>query len=369
MEHGKPTVTLPRPNWLVIGGLALIGGILFFKPFLGVICVAAVMAYTFAPMHRWFSRKMPRHLAATVTLLATIALVVVPVVIILAVAISQGIAFAESLSNLAGQQDATLDQPVHPVIQAVNTTIAPLTHGREVVTVEGVRQFIKDVLPEFIKGFVAVVVGIAGSVPVLMTSVILYGYLFTMFTLNGESIVRTVRQISPFGAQTNDLYIERAGSIIKASLRGQLVIAFTTAVASSLLLIPLGLGPYFFFMVIILTLLGMVPLGSGILVIPICLIAMVTGQFWTGLWMLILYLLVVCNMDSFLRPRLIPKNAKLVPAITTLATFCGIAYFGILGVVYGPLIAIVLITTLDVYLLWQRQIKQGGAYAKSKRAV
>ena len=93
----------------------------------------------------------------------------------------------------------------------------------------------------------------------------------------------------------------------------------------------------------------MVPLGSGIVVIPIGIIAIITGDFWGGFWCLLIYLTVVCNIDSVLRPHLIPKKANLIPAVTTLATFCGIFYFGTLGIVYGPLIVILLMTTIDIY--------------------
>ena len=33
-----------------------------------------------------------------------------------------------------------------------------------------------------------------------------------------------------------------------------------------------------------------------------------------------------------------------------LATFCGVAYFGILGIVYGPIITVLIVTTVDLYI-------------------
>ena len=102
----------------------------------------------------------------------------------------------------------------------------------------------------------------------------------------------------------------------------------------------------------------MVPLGSGILMIPIIIVAMLMGQFWEGFWVLVIYLVVICNFDNFIRPKVIPKKANLLPALTTLSTFCGLYYFGILGIVYGPLIAVILITTIDVYTDYQKLNKK-----------
>lgn len=114
---------------------------------------------------------------------------------------------------------------------------------------------------------------------------------------------------------------------------------------------------YFVFFVIALTLLGMIPLGSGIVVIPIALIAMVSGNFWPGFWVLAIYLGIICNLDTVLRPVLIPKKANIIPALVTLSTFCGIYYFGMLGIVYGPLIVTLLLITLDVYAAYRQRLK------------
>ena len=76
---------------------------------------------------------------------------------------------------------------------------------------------------------------------------------------------------------------------------------------------------------------------------------MFTGQFWLSLVVIALYY-AAGNLDPLLRTRLIPKQIQLSVAITMIATFCGIAYFGILGVIYGPVIMILLKTTVDMYL-------------------
>ena len=76
--------------------------------------------------------------------------------------------------------------------------------------------------------------------------------------------------------------------------------------------------------------------------------SMFTGQFWPGLVVIILYSLSG-NLDPILRARLIPDKIQLSIGLTMLATFCGLAYFGILGVVYGPIIMILIVTTIEFY--------------------
>lgn len=364
----KRAVSTPQPNWLFVAVLAILVAVVFYQPFLGSICIAAVIAYLFTPLFKWLSGKMPRKLASGLTVAISFVIIFLPVAIILILSVSQGIAFAKNLSTLSSEPGSLLQTSTQPVTDGINRLLAPANGGNPVVTQEELENVAKRIIPSIIQAATTAAVNFAANLPGLMTSIIVYAFLLNSFLLYGASARRLFMTVSPFEGETNDLYMERAGIIITGSLKGQFVIAFVTAILSSLLLIPLGLGPYFLFFVIIFTLLGMIPLGSGILMIPICIFAMLAEQFWPAFWVLLVYLLVVCNIDSLLRGRLIPKNAKLLPAITTLSTFCGIAYFGLFGIIYGPLIAILLTTTLEAYTMYRQSLVEPASRRSAKAA-
>jgi hypothetical protein len=58
----------------------------------------------------------------------------------------------------------------------------------------------------------------------------------------------------------------------------------------------------------------------------------------------------VTNIDNFLRPILVPREARLDSALMLLAVFAGIAMFDFWGIVIGPVLMIVVVTTISVYL-------------------
>ena len=62
------------------------------------------------------------------------------------------------------------------------------------------------------------------------------------------------------------------------------------------------------------------------------------------------HLFVVTNIDNVLRPFLVPQEARLDPALMLLAVFAGIAMFGFWGIVIGPVLMIIIVTTISVYL-------------------
>jgi predicted PurR-regulated permease PerM len=55
-----------------------------------------------------------------------------------------------------------------------------------------------------------------------------------------------------------------------------------------------------------------------------------------------------------LRPHLVPKDARLNSALTILSVFAGVTMFGFLGVIIGPVIMIMITTTIHMYLQAQK---------------
>jgi predicted PurR-regulated permease PerM len=75
-----------------------------------------------------------------------------------------------------------------------------------------------------------------------------------------------------------------------------------------------------------------------------------TGNIWQGILVLSFHFAVVTNIDNVLRPHLVPKDARLNSALTILSVFAGISMFGFLGVIIGPVIMIMITTTVHMYL-------------------
>jgi predicted PurR-regulated permease PerM len=47
---------------------------------------------------------------------------------------------------------------------------------------------------------------------------------------------------------------------------------------------------------------------------------------------------------------MVPKEAKLNSALTILSVFAGIGIFGFIGIIIGPVVMIIIVTTIQVYL-------------------
>lgn len=350
-------------RWKIAILVALVAAVWFVWPYLGLIAFAAVSAYLFYPLHRWLGRYMPPLAAAGLTVLSGILVILVPIALILVLALAQGVSFATAAAHmLQAQSTGSLQGDVEAAIAQVNAVIEPISAGQWSVSIEGIQEFFANTMPELLKALGGVLLTLASSIPALFTALTLYIFLFLYMLARGARVLDDLRIISPFDRKTTALYFSRMGAMIKASMVSQLLIAFILAVLAALtLLFFIGGGEYFFFLVGILTILNMIPLGSAPLIYVICAVAIASGNISGGLWTLIIYQLVICNIDNIMRPKLIPKSVRLNAALMVLSVFSGLYYFGALGLVYGPLIIIVLLTTYETYVEYaggrQQQMK------------
>ena len=328
---------------IIIGLVAIVW---FFWPQLATIVFTALMAFVFYPVFLKLKRKSG-NMAAVATLLASFLVVIIPLAIVVLATIGQLVGFADTASR-AGTWHSVPDL-AKQAITTVNSIMEPLTGKPTSLTEQGMLGFLRNTLPEVARASAGVLLGVLASLPQLALAVLIYVFLFVELLLKGPQLIGKIKQLSPFDRATTALYLERISLMAKAMVTGQLMISFIISAISALLLIPLGYGHYFFIFLILFTILNFIPLGCGIVMLPLTLYAMVTGQFWLGLVVLALYY-ATGWLDPILRPLFIPKKIQLSPTLMLLSVFCGVAYFGILGVVYGPIVMMLILTVFDLYV-------------------
>ena len=192
--------------------------------------------------------------------------------------------------------------------------------------------------------------GAAGGVFGGITAAILFLYVFISLLDEPRRVLKIIRQLNPLGEEVTDLYIAKMGAMVKGTVMGQFVIAVCQGIAGAASIYIAGFHQGFFLFAILLSALSVIPLGSGIVTIPFGIGMILFGNVFGGVFVILFHLIVVTNIDNFLRPILVPREARLDSALMLLSVFAGIAMFGAWGIVIGPVLMIVIVTTISVYL-------------------
>jgi predicted PurR-regulated permease PerM len=332
----------------VVTIVSLLFAAYFLRNYFVLIVVAAVGAYLFTPLFNWFGRRLGSGLAATCTLLSALLVVIVPVGVLVLLAIVQ---MSRMVTHVAGWvQRTNLNDLGNTTLQAVNQLLARVPFLHVTVTAESLRKTMATVAQKAGEWTLHFLQDTAGSLFGAVTSAIIFLYVFVAFLTNREKLLTLIRQLNPLGDEVTDLYLRKMGSMVRGTVNGQFVIALCQGVAGAASVYVAGFHHGFFIFAILLTALSIIPLGGGIVTIPFGIGMIFYGNIIGGVFVIAWHLLVVTNLDNFLRPILVPRDARLNPALMLLAVFAGIAMFGPWGIVIGPVLMIVIVTTIDVYL-------------------
>ena len=192
--------------------------------------------------------------------------------------------------------------------------------------------------------------GAAGGAIGFITSAIIFLYVLISLLVNKTEVITLVRRLNPLGEEVTDLYLAKMGAMVKGTVKGQFIIAAIQGFLGAASIYIAGFHQAFFVMALLLIALSIIPLGSGIVTIPFGIGMMFFGNIAGGLFVVLFHILAITNIDNVLRPILVPKEARLDPALMLLSVFSGIAMFGFFGIILGPVLMILIVTTIAVYL-------------------
>ena len=345
--NGEFTVTQKRAL-AVFTVIAIVFGAYFLRGYFILVVVAAVGAYLFTPLFTWLTKRLSTGVSATLTLLAALLAVVIPATLFVLLATVQITHMVKSVANWVGATDlSTLGDKT---LRTVNEMLARVPFLHVNVTQERLQKWMTTAAQHVGQWLLQFLETAAGSVIGAVTSAIIFLYVFISLLVNRDGVVTLIRRLNPLGEEVTDLYLAKMGAMVRGTVRGQFVIAACQGVAGALSIYIAGFHEGFFIFAILLTALSIIPLGGGIVTIPFGIGMVLFGNVFGGVFVVLWHLIVVTNIDNFLRPILVPREARLDPALMLLAVFSGIAMFGFWGIVIGPVVMIVIVTTISVYL-------------------
>lgn len=101
---------------------------------------------------------------------------------------------------------------------------------------------------------------------------------------------------------------------------------------------------------VIMALLALLPiLGIGLVFIPTAIYLFLTGRIAAGIFFLVFYALVSGGIEYIFKPKLVGRRVQMHTLLVFFSIIGGLSVFGILGIIYGPLIVTAFLTLTDIY--------------------
>jgi predicted PurR-regulated permease PerM len=300
----------------VVMGLFLLWMIRDLIPaFLG----AVVMYVLFRPLFAVFLVKwnFPKWLASLSILILSFLLLVLPFVVV-------GIMITDKVQILLEHTDA-----INAILYKVQDFIGYDFHDPATLN-----KLIQSLQGNLFGSVSSVISGVGGM---LLTVAIMYFLLWFML-MNYNKFEKTLARLVPFSREESDQFADELKSSTFGNVLGQGTICLVQAILLAIGFVIFDLEDPLFWGTITFFVSFLPVVGAPIVFVPAGLIALAYGDSLAGYGIIIYGFVLVTNIDNVLRYFISRYFADTHPLITILGVIVGIPVFGLLGLVFGPLL-------------------------------
>jgi predicted PurR-regulated permease PerM len=162
-------------------------------------------------------------------------------------------------------------------------------------------------------------------------------------------VVDRLRGIIPLEAEHRDSLLRRIRELVQVTIRSSFVVAGMQGVIGGLLFWAVGISSPIFWGVVI-GFLGLLPLiGPWLIWLPAGIVLLAQGDAVRGIVVLFVGAGVISMVDNVVRPALIGTSARLSGLLIFISVLGGIAAFGMLGLVLGPILVVCAVSLIETY--------------------
>lgn len=323
--------------------LALFLWVIF--PFLIPILIAAFLVVIAYPLRRRLTGKLGGRdkLASLLATLAVLLGIVVPAFGLAFVFVMQGIELANQAQEFLGPGgipallQGRVPEPLQPLFERLQAT--------------GLFEQIQNLMRRVganLTSYLATFLGAAAMLGLDLFIALLAVY---YFFLDGERVVRGMPGVLPLDPRYQAEFFSEFHQVAQTMIVVNLVTALAQGVLGAVGFMIAGIPTPVVWGALI-ALLALLPVvGSALVWGPAGAILLIQGQIGWGIFVLLWGLLVVGTVDNLLRPILAKGRIRLHTLLVFVTIFGGIAAFGFVGVVLGPLIGAIFTAMVRI---WKR---------------
>jgi len=284
-------------------------------PFVSGLMGAAVLYVIFLHPYQRLARSVGKGFAATIALVAAILLIALPVAWLIALLIT------EAPNALISLQHSTVFARIGEL------RIGDLQVGTEIANASStIISWVSTRLFAFIGGATSAVLNLV---------IAFFGFYYLL--RSGGGLWESFQDYIPFSPHTNNALRDGFFSVTEAMLLGTVLVAIVQGVIIGAAFALTGLpNPLFWGTVTAFA--SILPVfGSGLVWLPAMIVLLARHEFGAAVVMLALGGGLASNIDNFIRPLVYRRVSNIHPMITIVGAFAGVRYFGLLGLLLGPL--------------------------------
>jgi len=316
-------------------------------PFVGAILWGVIAAILFAPLNARLLRAIPtRHnLVALITLLVIVAVVIVPALLLGTALLGQASAVYLKLQTGEIDLNRIFIEAERQLPQVARNWLADLG----LTDFEAIRERVSRGIASSFQTLAGKAFSVGQSAFWFFLSLGVMLYLTFFLLRDGRTLVPKIERCLPLAVGQRDLLIAKFIAVIRATIKGSIIVAVLQGLIGGTVFWSLGIGGALLWGVA-MGIFSLFPaIGTGFIWVPVTVYLLVTGDVWQAGALFLCGLFIIGTVDNIIRPILVGHDARLPDYVVLITTLGGFELMGFNGFVIGPVIAALFIAAWEIF--------------------
>lgn len=316
-------------------------------PFWSILVLAFLLTNLFLPIYNLISRRIPESVASALTCLLIIAIVIVPLVFFV-------FALADEALNLySWGRDSQVGLKLQVFLQE-SPFILQIQRQLEEVGFRFNPSQVTDTFSYLVKNGGLLLYNLASgwAANILQFLFLFFIMILVIFFLlmDQPKLIDYMIRLSPLPEDENYLLIKKFHEIANAILKGNGICGLIQGILGGALFSIMELNSPLLWGSVMAILAFLPIFGIGLVMIPTAIFLMLTGRVNEGIFLFTFYIILSGTIEYIVKPKMVGTQVKMHTLLVFLSIIGGLSVYGILGIIYGPLIITAFLTLSDIYL-------------------
>ena len=209
--------------------------------------------------------------------------------------------------------------------------------------------------------------GLLGQLAGALLDLVLFVMMLFFLLRDGPQLQEAVRAVSPLSREQEAEMLDHLTRTVRGIFQAVVVVPFFQAVAAYVGFLVFGVPSPLLWAVMVMMAAWVPLLGSPLGWVPAAVYLLVSGDTGRGMGMFLYGILVISTIDNVVKPLILKGAAQIHTLLAFLSILGGVFAFGPKGVVAGPVVLSLLMSSYRIYrydvLRWRQEREAGEGTA------
>jgi len=318
---------------VLLGALFLLSFFLL-RPILLSIFLGIILAFIFSPIYNFLLKKIKNGNVTTLLICFILILIILlPIIFLTPVLINQ------SIKLYVASQQLDFVTPLKKIFPSLF-----LSQEFSLSIANTIQSFVTKMTNSLMNSFAQIIL----DLPTIVLQLVIVFFTLFYSLRDKEKIIQYVKNILPFSSDVENKLFKATKDVTSSVIFGMVIVGTLQGIISGIGFFVFGV-PNALLLSLFAVVAGVLPIiGPAVIWLPVVIYLLIGGNTFAALGIIIFGILSHIP-DYLVRPLYLSKRTELNAGIASIGMIGGILFFGVLGIILGPLILSYLIIVLDLF--------------------